>query len=100
MIVDDLKFGWRQLIKAPGFAITAVLTLGLAIGANSAGLSLGEAAEWCGGTVSVREATRLRRLARGPQTDETADQGATHDGARGALAAGGGGRAPAGFSAG
>ncbi|PUA79496.1 hypothetical protein [Nocardioides currus] len=27
------------------------------------GLSLGEAVEWCGETVTVREATRLRRLA-------------------------------------
>ena len=29
MIADDLKYGWRQLIKAPGFSITAILTLGL-----------------------------------------------------------------------
>jgi predicted permease len=43
MIVDDLKFGWRQLIKAPGFTITAVLTLGLAIGANTAVFSLVDA---------------------------------------------------------
>ena len=27
------------------------------------GLSLGEAVEWCGETITVREATRLRRLA-------------------------------------
>ncbi len=26
MITDDLKYGYRQLIKAPGFAITAILT--------------------------------------------------------------------------
>lgn len=43
MIVDDLKFGWRQLIKAPGFTITAILTLGLAIGANTAVFSLVDA---------------------------------------------------------
>jgi putative ABC transport system permease protein len=43
MIADDLKFGWRQLIKAPGFTITAVLTLGLAIGANTAVFSLVDA---------------------------------------------------------
>lgn len=30
------------------------------------GLSLGEAVEWCGETVTVREATRLRRLASEP----------------------------------
>lgn len=43
MIVDDLKYGWRQLIKAPGFTITAILTLGLAIGANTAVFSLVDA---------------------------------------------------------
>ena len=44
MIVDDLRFGWRQLIKAPGFTSTAILTLGLAIGANTAMFSLVDAA--------------------------------------------------------
>ena len=44
MLVDDLKFGWRQLIKSPGFTITAVLTLGLAIGANTAVFSMVDAA--------------------------------------------------------
>jgi predicted permease len=43
MIADDLKFGWRQIVKAPGFTITAVLTLGLAIGANTAVFSLADA---------------------------------------------------------
>jgi predicted permease len=43
MIADDLKYGWRQLIKAPGFTLTAVLTLGLAIGANTAVFSLVDA---------------------------------------------------------
>lgn len=43
MLNDDLKFGWRQLIKAPGFTITAILTLGLAIGANTAVFSLVDA---------------------------------------------------------
>lgn len=43
MVVDDLRFGWRQLIKAPGFTVTAVLTLGLAIGANTAVFSLVDA---------------------------------------------------------
>lgn len=43
MLADDLRFGWRQLIKAPGFTLTAVLTLGLAIGANTAVFSLVDA---------------------------------------------------------
>jgi putative ABC transport system permease protein len=32
---DDVKFGWRQLVAAPGFALTAVLTLALGIGATT-----------------------------------------------------------------
>ena len=43
MIVDDFKYGLRQLIKAPGFSITAILTLALAIGANTAVFSLVDA---------------------------------------------------------
>jgi predicted permease len=43
MVGDDLKYGWRQLIKAPGFSITAILTLALAIGANTAVFSLVDA---------------------------------------------------------
>jgi len=43
MLVDDFKFGWRQLIKSPGFSLTAILTLGLAIGANTAVFSLVDA---------------------------------------------------------
>ncbi|KQV77803.1 hypothetical protein ASC64_03020 [Nocardioides sp. Root122] len=36
------------------------------------GLSLGQAVEWCGDTVTVREATRLRRLASEPKSDADA----------------------------
>lgn len=43
MLIDDVKFGWRQVIKAPGFSLTAILTLGLAIGANTAVFSLVDA---------------------------------------------------------
>src|SRR5947208_14088298 len=35
-MMQDFKFAFRQLIKAPGFSAIAVLTLALAIGVNSA----------------------------------------------------------------
>jgi hypothetical protein len=43
------------------------------------GLSLGEAVEWCGETITVREATRLRRLASEPQADPARERGGERD---------------------
>lgn len=39
-VVRDIRYGWRQLVRAPGFALTATLTLALGLGANTAVFSL------------------------------------------------------------
>jgi len=41
-MIHDLKFAFRQLFKAPGFTLTAVVVLALGIGANTAVFSLVE----------------------------------------------------------
>ena len=68
MLVQDLQYAMRQIWRAPGFAITAVLTLALGIGANSTILS------WISATLlnpipQAKNTDRMLSLQRGERSE-------------------------------
>ena len=42
-VLNDIRYAWRTLARRPGFAVVAVLTLAVGIGANTAVYSIAEA---------------------------------------------------------
>jgi predicted permease len=61
-LAKDLRFGARMLRKSPGFTVTAVASLALGIGANTAIFSLVK--QVILDTLPVREPERLARISR------------------------------------
>lgn len=43
-VIQDVRYAWRGLLRNPGFAVTAIASVGLAVGANTAVYSIVEAA--------------------------------------------------------
>jgi ABC-type lipoprotein release transport system permease subunit len=57
--MNDLRFAVRQLVKNPAFTIIATLVLALAIGANTAVLTLVTTAALFATWLPVKRATRV-----------------------------------------
>lgn len=74
--LQDLRHAWRGLLKSPAFAVTAILSLALAIGANTAIYSIVDAAMLR--PLPVAEPDRLFRLAL-PKIDEPGSDASAED---------------------
>jgi predicted permease len=73
-VLQDARFAVRQIIRSPGFAVIAILTLGLGIGANTAVFTLTHALLLQ--TLPVRDPGELVRLAIDLGATESNDQDA------------------------
>ena len=66
-LIADCRYAYRQLRHSPAFAVGAILSLALGIGANSAIFSLMEAALWKPLSVSEPERLQLFSWVSGPR---------------------------------
>jgi len=61
-LLKDLRYGWRSLLRNPGFTLTAVIALGLGIGVNATVFGIFNAVAWK--QLPVADAGRLVRIKR------------------------------------
>jgi macrolide transport system ATP-binding/permease protein len=67
ILLDDLRFACRQVMRSPGFAVAIVLTLALCIGANTAIFSIFDA--WVLRPIPARDASQIINVYRSTGQD-------------------------------